>query len=322
MKTKPLMDKATKVTFISLLLLTSQQTISSSSEKTHYGKHKIDGYVSHGVNVFNNKHVIDFTGSHMFEHGFHTQPPITEIGYFRPGEVESGVITESTDKKSLIATSSVMSHFFQVNHLVDPALINVPVDLIGSNFLGYSSPNDRKTPVIFSESKVNDIYMAESVLNDPTVEQWNNISGEIKANCKEDGSNTVKISIKNALPNQLYSLWDVAVLNPQTENESVYGVPFGGLPNVIHTDDKGCAERKMKVNFCPVRSCEPGSESCTAYVTLLYHWDDQIYGAAPSNTFAGLPSGVLGSNQMIWPMSGTPVQSPSTDFDDDDTCGE
>jgi len=95
------------------------------------------------------------------------------------------------------------------------------------------------------------------------------------------------------------------------------------LPNVVVTDSEGCGYKKMKVRVCPKRSCEPGMESCSAYISLFYHWDDQIYGGAPDNALAGLPSGLLGANQMVWPMSGDILQSPSSVFKESDNnrCG-
>lgn len=109
-------------------------------------------------------------------------------------------------------------------------------------------------------------------------------------------------------------MWEIGALNPLTDDEQGYGVPFGGLPNVLLTDSEGCATKQFEVNYCPTRVCKPGAKSCSSYVSVFYHWDGQIYGGSPAGSFAGAPAGIVASNQMVWPLSGKPLMEPTTKF--------
>ncbi|PCK02971.1 MAG: hypothetical protein COA42_21490 [Alteromonadaceae bacterium] len=273
----------------------------------------ITGYAAHGVNVFNNHTLVDYTSEFPYAPGLNEIPALTEIGYFQPGADDAGTITDETDSNLPVATSSSLARFFGVVDFVDPSNFNQSLDLIGSNLMGYQSTTDRGLLVPFELAGPGDTYVAGGVNSRPTVGEWGEISGVARIRCDDDGG-VVEISVRDAFPNQLYSLWDIGVLNPKTESEVVYSTPFGGLPNVMTTDENGCGYKKITTPFCPKRSCAEGEASCSAYISLFYHWDDQIYGGAAANTFGGLPLGVLGGNHIVWPMAGTAVNEPANEF--------
>jgi len=178
------MLKFIKYFLLGLIIPTS---ISLAAPLEEGRKYKIPGYVSHGVNVFNNKAIVDYSNVNYYQHGFNAEPPLTEIGYFQLGKTESGIITESTDKDSLVATSSTIARFFQVYNLIDTTLVNIPVDQIGSNFFGYTSTHDRKRVLQFDKARANDVYMADGVIENPTIAQWNKINGVANIYCDELG---------------------------------------------------------------------------------------------------------------------------------------
>ncbi len=284
------------------------------AEDTHKN-YVIPGHVAHGVNVFNDEPIADYSIVTPYARGLNENPPLTEIGYYQPGADDAGRITADVDPKTPVATSSSLSRFFGVFDTVDPSLFNQTLDKIGSYFTGYSSATDRILLTPYADAEPGDIYVAKGVRERPTIKQWNKIKGVARMWCNNDESRgVVEIAVRNAFPNQLYTLWDIGVLNPQTPDSTTYAAPFGGLPNVLMTNKKGCGYKKLHVPFCPKRTCDGGSASCSSYVSLFYHWDDQVYGGAAANTFGGLPLGVLGGNHMVWPMSGEIIQEPSTNF--------
>jgi len=133
--------------------------------------------------------------------------------------------------------------------------------------------------------------------------------GVLSVKCRDDGSARVSVTLKNALPKGVYTLWDVGVMDPLTPQEQGYAVPFGGLPNILLTDEDGCGYKELDVPYCPDRACD-GSTSCTSYISAFYHWDYQVYGGSPDATWAGGATGVYLANHVAWAMSGDILVAP------------
>jgi hypothetical protein len=282
------------------------------------GKTSIPGYVTHGVNVFNDQFLVDYSDASPQVPSL--MVPIYEIGV--PNETEDAsdadVITADTDPSLPVATIRSFGDFFNPETLpgenFDPALFNQTLDQIGSNAFGYTRLDDRVLRVPFNEAVPGDVYQGANTNPRPTVEEWNAASGLMRFQCGADGSATVEVAVRNAFPNGVYTLWDIGALYPLTDKEEGYAVPFGGLPNILLTDSNGCGYIQVEVPFCPNRPCEAGADSCTSYISAFYHWDHQVYGGAPAGTFMGVPVGAIGSNHLVWPMSGTPLQEVQNPF--------
>lgn len=275
----------------------------------------IPGYVSHGTNTYNGMPIGDYTKVAPKIGMFHASPPIEEIGVYQKGAINAGSITEKTDRRLPVATTRVWLNAMYPTGHVDPNWINVPLAKIGTNFFGSSAITDRVVPVDYPNAAIEPtIFREKGVISSPTVADWEKISGKLSYVNHKDGTSTVKITINDAFPNAVYTLWDVGVKNPLTELESMYGIPFGGLPNIVLTNAKGCGYKEISLPYQVNRECKKGAASCTSYVSAFYHWDTQVFGGDPAASGYGAPVGVIAGNQMIWPTTGDVLVEPVTKF--------
>lgn len=257
----------------------------------------LDGHVAHGINTFNDKLIVNYTGvSNIFS----PFPPIYEIGVINPGSINSSVVTEKTPLDSIVATidSFNFRNLFQFPQGVGP--FNVPITQVPTIYFLSTNINDRLTPRPFSASKdpalLAEPYLAGNVKNKITLEDWNRARGRMHAKCK-NGKAWIKITLANGLPNSLYSVTDVGVLNPLTPNETVSGTALGGVPNVLVTDNRGNGVFERPLNYCPFDSCN-GTARCSLYIALFYHFDHMIYGASTTLDSVGQGVGLVGSNHI------------------------
>jgi len=287
------------------------QSQSESSQPKHRNRATVvDGYVSHGVNVFNGEFMVDYSNAAPGVGFLMPSPPLYEIGVLNPGANESEIINAQTDENRLVATHGRFGELFGIPR--QDELYNVPLDQVPSNFFGSSSVFDRVLPVPFNQAGEQQIYRRTDTNHKPTLKEWNKISGQISFRCSGNDSAKVKLSIVDAFPNAIYTMWDVGSSNPLTSEEAPYAVPLGGLPNTLITDGNGCASTTLDLPYCPGRKCEAGAASCSTYLSIAHHWDQQTYGAAPGGSFFGIPIGAYTANHMVWPMSGEVLQPPST----------
>ncbi|PCK07790.1 MAG: hypothetical protein COA42_12460 [Alteromonadaceae bacterium] len=275
----------------------------------------IPGYVVHGINTYNGKPIGDYSKVAPNVAMINVDPAIEEIGFFQEGSSVSGTITESTDRNLPVATTRSFFDFFNPTGEIDPATVNIPLGQVGSNFFGSSAADDRVVPTEYPAPGTGPIiHRAKHTVANPTVGDWEKISGSLTVTKKRDGSAIVKVTVRDAFPNSLYTLWDVGTSFPLSENEAGYAVPLGGLPNVLMTDKNGCGYKKIKISYDLLRDCEAGAESCTSYISAFYHWDGQAYGASPAATWFNAPTGIYAGNQLAWPTSGEVLIEPQTTF--------
>jgi hypothetical protein len=283
------------VPIMTLYCLSAISTVTLAQPGVDNNRVAILGYVAHGVNVFNGQFLTDYSEASPQVPWLMPEVPIYEIGAFIKGTSDVDVITESTDPAWPVAIIRPFADFFNPEGDFDPDLLNQLPDEIDSNTFGYPHLDERFQPVSFNEAVAGDVYQGANTNSQPTVGEWNAASGLMRFQCHADGGATAEIAVRNAFPNGVYTLWDIGALHPLTEQEEGYGVPFGGLPNIMLTDSNGCGYKQVEVPFCPNRPCEAGADSCTSYISASYHWDHQAYSAAPTD-------------HLVWPMSGTPLQ--------------
>ncbi|MFQ3245008.1 MAG: hypothetical protein ACI9SP_001655 [Arenicella sp.] len=309
------LKKSTLVLSLSLSLLSL--SLSANAGK-RYQVTSIPGYVVHGINTYNGQPIGDYSQVAPNVAMLSVQPSIEEIGVYQAGETESGTITPQTDRNSLVATTRSFLNFFNPGGEVNPNSINVPLGEIGNNVFGGSfTALDQRvaTPEFPALGTGPALHRKKGVVANPTVGDWEKISGRMTVAKRRNGlGSTVYITVRDAFPHALYTLWDVGARNPLTSDEAGYAVPLGGLPNSITTDAKGCGSVKIELSYDLVRACEAGAESCTSYVSAFYHWDAQLYGGSPAATWAGTPTGVYAGNQMAFPTSGEVLIEPQTAF--------
>lgn len=296
--------KASQVSFIIILLsVTANYAVADdnlSSRKNE--RQNIQGYVVHGINNYNGEPIVDYSGVSPSIPYLNTYPPVNEIGVYQASWTEnSGTIMADTDRELPVATTRSFFDYFNPEGDIDPNTINLPLGEIGSNFLGteFISLDIRTVPDSFSDSSSEpSIYRKKGFLINPTVREWETMSGKLSVKKDEDGFYTVKITIRNAFPQAIYTLWDIGTLNPLTSEESGYAVPLGGLPNIVVTNKNGCGFAQFKLKYDLSRACEAGAGSCSSYVSAFFNWDNGAYGASAAATWAKAPTGIYGGNQM------------------------
>lgn len=288
----------------------------AASSATQAGRpHKeivIDGYVTHGVNVYNDQTMVDYSQVTPLVPWLDAHPKIVEVGALAAGQINAERITAATDRRLPLATIRSFTDFFTPGVQYDPALFNRPLREIGSNFFGFSAVKDRVVSAEFDEAGAGIPYYAQGHNSTPTVGDWDRVSGQMRVKCAEDGSATAQVTLRDAFPNAVYTLWEVGALHPGTPAEQGVVGPFGGLPNVLTTDNKGCGYAELALPFCPLRSCD--GDSCTNYVSAFYHFDNQVYGGSPEAFGAGMPAGVIGSNHVMFPITGVSLIEPQNRF--------
>lgn len=299
-----------------VLFAASARAGDSDSDGPPSGTTDVEGYVTHGINVYNDRFIADYSAASPAVFWLNPALPIMEIGVLSatPGAADAERITAETDPDLPLATIRSFADVFNPAGTYDPELFNRTLDEIGTSFFGFAELTERVRPVAFDAAHAGDIYLAAGTRPRPTVGEWSEASGLLRYRCRDDGSAVVQVALRDAMPNAVYTLWDIGVHDPLTAAEEGYAAPFGGIPNVLLTDADGCGYRRIETPFCPGRPCAAGADSCTSYVSAFLHWDHQVYGGAPAATFAGMPIGAIASNHVMWPLSGTPLQEPVNPF--------
>jgi len=127
----------------------------------------------------------------------------------------------------------------------------------------------------------NPLPPSKNVPSDPiTLGKWRMAKGDMKINCKADGTAKVKFKFKNLIPNGMYSMWAVwKTTPPGADFPSPVPQPLGGVPNAVVSDKKGSAKFERMLAWCPMDPTPDGSEMLL--VVLAYHSDGNIYGSVP-----------------------------------------
>eukprot|EP00178_Gracilaria_changii_P023418 TRINITY_DN70894_c0_g1_i1.p1 TRINITY_DN70894_c0_g1~~TRINITY_DN70894_c0_g1_i1.p1 ORF type:complete len:308 (-),score=30.06 TRINITY_DN70894_c0_g1_i1:2495-3418(-) len=273
----------------------------------------IDGHVTHGVNDFNGKLIVNFSSSSLI---FSSFPPLPEIGVINPFGANASRITDSTPLMSLMATIDAFD--FQTFLMFPPGVgpFNVPIAETPTFNLTSTSIIDRSTPFFFNDSVDPEVlgqpYLSSGADANITLREWNEAASRLSGVCR-GGKARVRVQVQNALPNALYTLWDVGVLFPLTPNETVSVGPFGGIPNVLATDQLGRGSIVRDLNYCPFDKCI-GAVRCTLSVSANYHFDHVVFGGAPTLDFAGLAAGHVAANQMSVYPNGDFLIQPQNKF--------
>lgn len=98
----------------------------ASSSFAHKAKssHRITGYVAHGINVYNNQFIVDYSDASPMVSWLNPAEPIKEIGIFSPGADNADPINENTDRSLPVATTDGYVNFFNPGGQFDSNLLN------------------------------------------------------------------------------------------------------------------------------------------------------------------------------------------------------
>lgn len=269
----------------------------------------VNGHVTHGVNSFNSKPMVDFSGSSNI---FNDAGPLHEIGVFTPKGTNASKITESTAMKSLMATIDPYDFRIALNFPQGVGPFNVPIARTPTVSLASQNINDRVGPRPFSESgnfMVQGLpYLSAGADKDVTLGEWNKISGRLSVACYRHHA-IMKLVVKRALPLGVYTMWDVGVTDALKKTEAISAAPFGGLPNVVTTDENGMGHATRRLKYCPFDRCA-GSKRCTLYVSLFYHFDHMVYAGSPALDPAGPSVGGVASNHIQFFLNANQIIPP------------
>ncbi|PXF42482.1 hypothetical protein BWQ96_07791 [Gracilariopsis chorda] len=276
----------------------------------------VPGHIAHGVNDFNDNLLANYSSSSNI---FSSFPPLAEIGVITPGGTNASLITENTPLSSIVATIDAFDFRTFLGFPPGAGPFNIPISQAPTFNLFSSSLLERVTPSSFESSSdpnvVGQVYLSAGVNDNVTVADWNRAAGRMTGTCR-NGTAHVYIEMQNALPNGLFSMWDVGVSMALTPNESLSLSPFGGIPNVLTTDGNGRGSISRRLNYCPLDKCQ-GSSRCSLYLSMNYHFDHVVYGGAPTLDFGGLSAGQVAANQLVFILNGDvliPVQNKFSFF--------
>jgi hypothetical protein len=295
----------------------SQTFANNAAEKPRDQIVTVPGYVVHGINNYNGEHIVDYSAVSPAVPYLHAVPPVDEIGAYQEGSAYSGTILANTNRNLPVATTRSFIDYFNPYADIASELINIPLGKVGVSFLSpeFTALDKRITPVPFPESGLEpSVYRKKGFAITPTIKEWEKMSGKLSVKKDANGFFKVQVTIRNAFPNAIYTLWDLGTLNPLTPQETGYAVPLGGLPNIVVTDNNGCGYATITMKYNLARACKAGASSCSSYVSAFYNWDNGAYGASAAATWAKAPTGIYGGNQMAWPLSGTALIEPQNDF--------
>jgi len=146
---------------------------------------------------------------------------------------------------------------------------------------------------------------ADSSSEPITLQDWLKASGEMEFHCRENGTASLQIKVKDMVPNRAYTVWAMWHL----ADGRIFPQPFGGAPNAYITDNEGNASLKRELNFCPQDVAQNGIENnrLLSIITHL-HSDHIIYGGVPVPTATGFPPGTVGHMQLEWNFPGVGIR--------------
>lgn len=274
---------------------------------------RVIGHITHGINTFNDRPLADFSASSKL---FARIGTVHEIGVLKKGGKNASIITDNVSPGTPMAT--IDSYELQEGLGFPSGLgpFNIPISTAPTLFTGSKTINDRMKPKPFAESS--DLstlglpYLSKEADAQITLQEWNCASARIYGSCN-NGRATFKVQIKNGLPNGVYTMLDVGISNPLTAKEVPSVGPFGGLPNILTTDEKGNGSLRRQLNYCPTEKCQ-GMVRCTLYASLFYHFDHMVYGGSPALDHAGQAIGMVGSNQIQFFFNARPIRPPQNKF--------
>lgn len=290
--------------------------LAGSSSAASVREFSIDGHLTHGVNTFNSKPLVDFSNSSTI---FQAAGPMHEVGVFdpSPGATNGSRITDATPLTARMATINAWDLQQQLGVPQGKGPFNIPLADAPTLSVQSRNVNDRIKPRPYADSTdgrvVGEVYRSGSALSDIRLSRWNFASSRITGRCEADGTATATIQIRNGLPNALYTMVDIGVTDALTDKEALSIGVFGGVPNVLTTDARGYGKATRKVNYCPLDKCE-GSERCTLYVALFCHYDHVIYGGAPALDLVGPAIGSVGGNHVQMFFNADVLQRPKNKY--------
>jgi len=229
-------------------------------------------------------------------------PGYSTVQAFNPGGSQPLPLTAASAPSTLLATY-IDPFWFRVTG-IDPATVadrfNIPlrdVPVIVDPF--------GKTEALPPLEEGTELDFTQAASNGPiTLGNWLQARGVLDIRCDRKGS-SVRLQFRRLIPNGLYSVW----VGFQTNfgGSPFLGIgPLGGVPNAFTADDDGRATFERQLNFCPI-DLGP-NDAPVVVVDVVFHSNQQLYGARPSLPRVSVFSGAVSHSQLNFLISGKPAQ--------------
>lgn len=252
---------------------------------------EMKGVAVTGLNRILGKPLFDFGPPHGTV-GFYT------IGAYNPDGPDALLLTPDSPPSTILATSidpGFLAVFGAKPSEVDPSRLNVPLRDIAviADFKGDKRPLRDHREAGQMEASRSVSYAGPITLGD-----WMKASGTGTITCPPKHNPHVELSLSGLIPHGLYTAWS-GILTPLGPRP----VALGGAPNSFVADESGNAKFSARMNFCPM-DLKPG-ELPLAFIDILFHGDQALYGAVGELINGGSPTGVVTFIQVEFPVSVT-----------------
>lgn len=208
------------------------------------------------------------------------------VAEYNPGASEPIPLSPATPLDSLVATTAAGG--------ADPALWNLPLRQVPTNIS--TDGNDRAS--LPGQMSADTFDFNQSAPAGPiTLNEWLQGEGRLRFQCRQDGTATADVWVKNLIPNRVFTLWAIFA--------DAGAIAFGGAPNVIMTDEFGDGRFHRRLNFCPSRETDNGDK--LDYIVVVFHSDQQNYATQPTLPGRGFPPGIVAHPQLQFTIDGTPL---------------
>lgn len=261
----------------------------SVSAALHAQTRTFEGIAVTGINRLLGEPQFD-TGPGTATIGFDT------VGAYVPGAATASPLTASSPAGTLLAT--VADPFFLTVFGAPPPSsdkLNVPLRSVAV----YKAPDGTRAP-LKGHLSVSPLEPSR-VANTPsiTLGQWLAARATAKLRCT-GSRGFVEIQLEHLIPHGLYTIWSVF-----QSPSGLFPVPMGGAPNAFVTDPRGQARFERALSYCPFEPLPSGER--LAFLEVVYHSDQALYGGVPELFAAGLPPGVVTHIHVDIPILATPL---------------
>ncbi len=231
------------------------------------------------------------------------------VAAYNPGAAEPLPLTPNSPQETVLATVAdpfleVVFPPFKVD-LTLPEAINVPLREVATLIRG-DLVTRSALPFITRATVTAQSQAAPDKPNPITLGDWLKGSGRMTIKCRDNGTASLKVRVRDLIPRRAYTVWAMWHL----ADGRIIPQPFGGSPNAYITDEDGDAELERTLNFCPMVAATNGIDGnrLLSIITHL-HSDHILYGAVPTPSGAGYPPGTVAHMQLEWnfPGDGVPL---------------
>jgi hypothetical protein len=278
-------------------------TASGSSDEDHTNTTTlvVKGFAVTGHNDVLGKPAFDW-GPPFGTFGFVT------IGAYNPDGPMPIRLSEDMPKSTLMAT------------MIDPnvlAATGVSLDEVDLSWLNVPL---REVPVHYSFGKTKPFLglfdtdpseKGQAMPMDPiTIERWMKASGVAKIVCESDHRASLKLQMKDLIPNRMYGVWSTLGPSKRGDAEVFPSIAVGGTPNIFVTDKAGNATYEREMQFCPMRP--ETTDRAMLVINVQLHSNHQNYGGINGPPIERLPGaywiGTVIHNHLQFPINVTMLQ--------------